>query len=175
MALQAKEPARALIALGSNLGDRARLIGRALRAVRESGCEILRISRLYGTAPVGAADRLFLNGAALIATDRSPWDLLRCLLEIERSLNRTRSAVTINRTIDLDIILWRRPDGTYEQLEERDLILPHPRARQRDFVMVPIAEIAPDWRFPGQAYNLSEEIALLGYRLEGAAIPPPGI
>ena len=135
---------RAWIALGSNLGSRAESLELALAALRnETALSIERVSNWIETLPVGGpADQpRYLNGAAELRTSLSARDLLSLLLRIERDLGRDRSSPERNmpRRIDLDILLY---DDAI--INEPDLIVPHPRMHEREFVLLPLAEIAPD-------------------------------
>jgi 2-amino-4-hydroxy-6-hydroxymethyldihydropteridine diphosphokinase len=134
--------ARALVALGSNLGDRRRTIERALEEVcRLPGTCVVASSSLHETDPVGGPpdQGAFLNAAAEVETRLSPRELLDGLLAIERTLGRVRTERNGPRTIDLDLILFG--NGV---LDEAGLALPHPRFRERSFVLAPLAEVAPD-------------------------------
>jgi 2-amino-4-hydroxy-6-hydroxymethyldihydropteridine diphosphokinase len=142
------EPAthRAFIALGANLGDRAATIRAALEALKQTpGIEVLRISSLMENPAVGGPEGSppFLNGAAALATSLQPRELLACLLEIERRLGRERHRKWAPRTIDLDLLL-------YDDLVLRsdELTIPHPLMHERDFVLLPLAEIAADVLHP---------------------------
>ncbi|MCK5392485.1 MAG: 2-amino-4-hydroxy-6-hydroxymethyldihydropteridine diphosphokinase [Deltaproteobacteria bacterium] len=131
---------RVFIGIGSNLGD---AIGNCKMALDEIGnfAEIVRISSLYETEPVGNEDQPnFINCAAEIRTDISPHELLTHLNRIEEKLGRVRGEKWGPRTIDLDIIF-------YDDLvmRENNLIIPHPRAHLRRFVLEPICEIDPDF------------------------------
>lgn len=131
----------AYIALGANLGDRAATMREALaRLSSTEGVHVTAASSLYDTAPVGPPNQpRYLNAVVEVATTLSPQDLLRTLLEIERDLGRERSgAQWAARTIDLDIILFADVVAT-----SAELAVPHPRFRERAFVLVPLAEIAP--------------------------------
>jgi 2-amino-4-hydroxy-6-hydroxymethyldihydropteridine diphosphokinase len=131
------------IALGSNLGDRERLLREAITAL-EPHLQRLRVSTLHETDPVGVGDqRRFLNAAATGHTTLSARDLLHALLDIERQLGRERPYPGAPRTLDLDLILYG--DSI---VNEHDLVVPHPRFRDRRFVLEPLAEIAPDWKDP---------------------------
>ncbi len=155
---------KACIGLGSNLGDRLAM----LRAAREAldgaaRMRVLRASRVYETAPVGPGDQgPYLNAALLIETEWPPRALLGRLLEIERGLGRDRSAAAVRwgpRTIDLDLLL-----AGDLSIEEPGLELPHPRLHERAFVLVPLAEVAPEARHPG-----------LGVRIDELAARAPGL
>jgi len=151
-----------LIALGSNLGSRELTIARAIALIEEQVGKILIVSQLYETEPIGNADQQFLNGA-LVCQSRitSPFAVLATLLAIEKSLGRTRETYWGNRTIDLDIVLWRREDGKYPRIDTPELVLPHPRCTERDFVLVPACEIAGNWQYPESGQCLSGYLSLL--------------
>lgn len=132
---------RAFIALGANLGDREGTIRRALAALGNSlGVEIVRVATLIENDAVGGPKGAppFLNGAAELATTLTPQQLLARLLEVERSLGRERRQRWAPRTIDLDLLLYAD-----EVIQTDDLTLPHPRLHEREFVLTPLAEIAP--------------------------------
>ena len=157
-------PETAYIALGANLGDRRATMREALaRLGRIDGIEIGAVSAAYDTPPVGPPDQpRYLNAAAAVRTTLSPEQLLGALLSVERDLGRDRTGSRWTaRTIDLDLILfgeslrsveWRRsggdPDASHTGCGGERLELPHPRFRERAFVLVPLAEIAPRARDP---------------------------
>ena len=146
---------RAALALGSNLpstfGDLAANLREALHRLRDLG-EVTAISSFYDTAPVGYTDQpRFLNGAALLATDLGPLELLRGLLRIEESMGRRRRADMPPkgpRVIDLDLLLYEDSAGHSLVLNDPDLVLPHPEMHRRGFVLQPLAEIAPEMCHP---------------------------
>ncbi|MFT3868123.1 MAG: 2-amino-4-hydroxy-6-hydroxymethyldihydropteridine diphosphokinase [Nibricoccus sp.] len=131
---------KAYLALGGNLGDRREYLSAAVRALNsEPGLRVEKISSVYETAPVGVVDQPnFYNLVIEIATTLTPHELLAHCLAIEKKLGRVRAERWGPRTIDLDV-LW------YENvaLEDSSLTLPHPRMKERAFVLVPLAEIAP--------------------------------
>ena len=137
-------PTRVAIALGANLGDRRDLLQRAIAALRRQ-LDDVAVSSFHDTAPVGVPlpHPNYLNAALTGLTRLGPGDLLASLLEIERTLGRERPHVNAPRTIDLDLILY----GDV-QLDEPSLTIPHPRFRDRRFVLAPLAEIAPLWVDP---------------------------
>jgi 2-amino-4-hydroxy-6-hydroxymethyldihydropteridine diphosphokinase len=145
-----------VLALGANLGDREYYIGQAIEAIRTSCGPILRRSRLLETAAMGAADRPFLNGALVLQTVLSPPELLTILLQIEKSLGRTREVRWGNRTIDLDIVLWKDADGRFRSVKTPTLTIPHPAMQERLFVLEPVAEVAADWRHEGLQKSVGE-------------------
>lgn len=147
---------RVLIAIGSNLGDRSHWVNRALHLMQFMSGNLHAVSRFYETAPIGAADRKFLNGACILETSHEPIELLRSLLRVESLLGRDRKMHWGNRTIDLDIILWQNADGQYLEMNSQFLKIPHPEALNRDFVMKPAAEIAGDWIFPNTKTTLED-------------------
>jgi len=131
---------RAYVGIGANLGARLRNCATALRLLSSHpSIEVLRCSGLYETEPVGVQTaNWFLNAVAEISTDLGPRDLLRALLETERTLGRDRSAGP-DRIVDLDLLYF---DDTV--LCEDGLEVPHPRLGNRRFVLAPWAELAPD-------------------------------
>ena len=148
---------RVAIALGSNLGDRDGYLRAALAAVQPS-IDRLRISTFHDTAPVGVGPQpTFLNAAAVGETSLSARALLETLLGIERDLGRERPFPGAPRTVDLDLILYG--DAIID--EAPSLIVPHPRFRERRFVLEPLAEIAPDWRDPVTGQTVEELLRAL--------------
>jgi 2-amino-4-hydroxy-6-hydroxymethyldihydropteridine diphosphokinase len=141
--------ARAFVGLGSNLGDPEELIRSALELVgAEAGIEVVRVSSLRETDPVGYEDQpRFLNGAAELATELPPQELLERLLGIERRLGRVRGEGPRfgPRTIDLDLLLYGQ-----ETVQEPGLTLPHPRLHERRFALEPLAELDPALEVPGR-------------------------
>ena len=134
----------AYLALGSNLGDRAALIDAALAELEAAGVRVCERAPLYETDPVGVGEQpQFLNAAAAGFTRLSARDLLDRLLGIERDRGRERPHEGAPRTLDLDLILY----GS-EVIDEPGLRVPHPRFRNRRFVLEPLAEIAGDWVDP---------------------------
>lgn len=128
---------RALLGLGSNLGDRSAHLRRAVAAL---GPELLATSTVYETDPVGGPEQgPYLNLVALLRTDRSAPALLDRARELEAAAGRVRDVRWGPRTLDVDV-LW--VEG--EEVDRPDLVVPHPRMRERAFVMVPLAEVAPD-------------------------------
>jgi 2-amino-4-hydroxy-6-hydroxymethyldihydropteridine diphosphokinase len=127
------------LSLGSNIGDRAANIGRALEGLRTRGVRIKRESSLYETEPVEFREQdWFLNSAAEAETDLSPMELMDAILAVERGLGRERRIPKGPRLIDIDILLYS--DKVIRALH---LEIPHPRMTARRFVLVPLAEIAP--------------------------------
>jgi 2-amino-4-hydroxy-6-hydroxymethyldihydropteridine diphosphokinase len=144
------------IALGSNLDDRRAHLDHAVTALR-TGMERLRVSRYHETAPVGVAPQPpFLNAAAVGAWDAGARDLLEWLLAIEQSRGRDRPHAGAPRTLDLDLILFGDLVG-----EEPGLRVPHPRFRDRWFVLAPLAEIAPELVDPETGLTVEALLARL--------------
>jgi len=136
----------AFIGLGSNLGDPAAQIRRAMQALAAMPeTRLVRYSSLYRNPPAGYLDQPeFVNAVARIETRLAPRDLLEQLLAIERAHGRVRSVPNGPRTLDLDILLYGE-----RTVREPGLTIPHPRMLERAFVLVPLAEIAPDAVVPG--------------------------
>ena len=151
-------PTRVAIALGSNLGDRRAAIQFAVDrlAPHLSG---LTLSDLIETEPEGEgleSQPLYLNAAIVGETTLTAPELLGQLLEIERVYGRTRPHRNAPRTLDLDLILFGQ-----ERFAQPDLEVPHPRFRERFFVLGPLAEIAPDMRDPVTGSKVSELLRAL--------------
>ena len=145
------------MALGSNLDDPPAQIRSALRELaRLPDTSLVRASSFYRNPPAGGLDQPeYVNAVAQIETAIGPRALLDRLLEIERAHGRTRDYPNAPRTLDLDIVLYGE-----RIVREPGLVIPHPRMLQRAFVLVPLAEIAPDARVPdrGRAADLATEV-----------------
>lgn len=149
---------RVAVALGSNLGHREGYLRSAIEALSRS-LERLRVSTFHDTAPVGVGPQpTFLNAAAVGETSLSARALLETLLAVERDLGRERPFPGAPRTLDLDLILY---DAAIID-EGPTLIVPHPRFRERRFVLEPLSEIAPDWRDPVTGQTIQELLRLMG-------------
>jgi len=128
----------ATIALGANLGDRkATLLAGVSRLKEHAEIFDVRVSPFYRTKPIDAHGPDFCNAAALLETTLGADELLQHLLEIEQQLGRTRSVRNAPRTIDLDLITY-----DHQTVSSAALTLPHPRAHERAFVLIPLCEIA---------------------------------
>ncbi len=134
----------AYLALGSNLGDRMGFIHQALYELKEQGINILKVSTIIETNPVGGPEQSkYLNAVIKIKTDLLPEELLFIINTIEKKLGRLRVIVNGPRKIDIDILLV---DDI--KLVSRKLIIPHPRMLERAFVIEPLKEIEPTLSFP---------------------------
>ncbi len=143
---------RVAIALGSNLGDRRAHLDFAVSRLQTLLAGLI-VSRYYDTAPVGLSgpQPLFLNAAAVGVTSLDARALLDTLLAVERERGRTRHTAHAARTLDLDLVLFG--DSV---IDEPGLVVPHPRFRERRFVLEPLAEIAPDLPDPVTGLPVAE-------------------
>ncbi|HQR07189.1 MAG TPA: 2-amino-4-hydroxy-6-hydroxymethyldihydropteridine diphosphokinase [Gemmatales bacterium] len=155
-------PTLAYIALGSNLGDRAGYLTRAIERLRqEPGIVVKSVSTHWETTPVGgpAGQGAYLNAAACLETELSPQALLKLLLLVEAEQERLRTDRFGPRTLDLDILLY----GDLIVREEQ-LTIPHPRMHERGFMLGPLAEIAPQAVHPVFHRTIAQLLSELGHR-----------
>ena len=151
-----REPVTAYLGLGSNLGNREENIGHAL-AMLAGEVSLEAVSSIYETEPVGYREQpLFLNLVCRLVTALCPGELLELAKEIEVGMGRVASFVNAPRPIDIDILVYGNVI-----METQELTIPHPRLKDRAFVLVPLAEIAPDLVIPGldiTVAQLSEDV-----------------
>jgi 2-amino-4-hydroxy-6-hydroxymethyldihydropteridine diphosphokinase len=152
-------PSSYVIALGSNRRGRNGAPADQVRAALTAIGQVVAVSPLIATAPIGPSSRRFVNAAALIDSDESPPDLLGRLKSIEVDFGRRPGQRWGEREIDLDIILWS--GGTWS--EDR-LTIPHPAFRERRFVLEPLAGVVPDWRDPLTGLTMRQLVARLTRR-----------
>lgn len=135
-----------LIGLGGNIGDPLEAMRSALRALDENpNCKVLRVSSVWKTPPWGVTDQPdFLNASAAISTTLEPRAFLELCLYIEKNLKRIRDQRWGPRSIDMDVLFFGD-----RIISEEGLTVPHPRIADRAFVLVPLAEIAPDAKIAG--------------------------
>ncbi len=137
------------------MGDRAAMLRRAIEALNSAGVEVVRTSSVYETEPMEKRDQnWFLNLAVECRTELFPLQLLRRLKKIESALGRKRTVAKGPRSIDIDIILYGNAVVTIEVLE-----IPHPRFRERRFVLAPLAELAPELRDPVTKSTIADLLA----------------
>ncbi|NES81339.1 MAG: 2-amino-4-hydroxy-6-hydroxymethyldihydropteridine diphosphokinase [Moorea sp. SIO2B7] len=145
------------IALGSNLGNSHATLEYAIKTLDQiPAIKIKLCSSWYKTAPIGPPQPDYINGCALLEVKLSPQELLETLLRVEQKFGRVRRKRWEARTLDLDLLLF---DDLI--LETPELKIPHPRMIQRAFVLVPLAEIAPDWVEPVSRLTISELVQKL--------------
>jgi len=158
-----------LIALGANLphpeyGDARRTLEAALARLEELGIRVVSRSRWFRSAPVPPSDQpWFVNAVACVETDLSPGELMATLHAVEEEFGRQRRARNEARRIDLDLLAYhdRVSEGGRGDRQEADPVLPHPRMGERAFVLLPLADVAPDWRHPVTGASLGELIRAL--------------
>lgn len=146
----------AYVSLGSNLGERLENLKHALEMLeREAGITVQAVSAVYETTPVGGPEQgPFLNACAVLATDLSPTQLLLRMLESENVMGRIRKERWGPRIIDLDLLIFSGVTMNTPLLE-----LPHPRLTERDFVLIPLADIVPDLLIPTKGRTVREILA----------------
>lgn len=158
----------AWIGLGSNLGDRAEMLTRALEHLAKAGVRPLRCSHLYETHAEGSTDEPdYLNAVVQAETDRGPRELLGVMAAIETELGRPPAPREGPRLIDLDLLALG--DAV---VDEPDLVVPHPRLRGRGFVLVPLCELDPGWTHPVTGETAGALLASL--QAEPGSIRPSG-
>lgn len=136
-----------IISLGSNLGDKGKNIKIALEALNLiPETKVIAISKMYETKPLGVPNKQdnYMNCCAKISTNLRPQIFMGCLLGIEAAMGRKRIHRFCERIIDLDMIFYEDM-----QIDEKNLVVPHPRAMSRAFVLVPLSDICPDMKFKG--------------------------
>ncbi|MBO5168044.1 MAG: 2-amino-4-hydroxy-6-hydroxymethyldihydropteridine diphosphokinase [Phascolarctobacterium sp.] len=146
---------RAYVALGSNLGDREENLRTAFKHLQENGVDVIKTSTFIETEPYGVTDQPgFVNAVCQVETELAPLELLRLFLSIEQEMGRVRLRRWGERNIDLDLLLYE--DAV---LESEELTLPHPDMQNRDFVLIPFAEIAGEVVHPviGKTIKLLKE------------------
>ena len=128
----------AYVALGSNLGDREENLRISLKHLEANGVKVVKVSTFIETEPYGVTDQPgFVNAVCQVETELAPLELLRLLLSIEQEMGRVRLRRWGERNIDLDLLLYEDACVVSEELT-----LPHPDMQNRDFVLLPFAEIA---------------------------------
>ncbi|HEX7319105.1 MAG TPA: 2-amino-4-hydroxy-6-hydroxymethyldihydropteridine diphosphokinase [bacterium] len=146
------------ILLGTNEGDLKKNLQTALKHLQEKMITIQKKSRIYMTKPWGNTDQPdFLNMVIEASSERSPAKLLQCLKSIERDMGRRKNAFWGPRVIDLDILFYGR-----RVVNQKDLIIPHKEFFHRSFALIPMAEIAADFRPPRRIKTIKEYARELG-------------
>lgn len=148
---------KVFIGLGANLGEREACLTTALGALKDLAVpHSWQVSSFYETVPVGGAGPDYLNAVCLFDTELSAKALHQVLMKMETEAGRVRMTPNAPRVLDLDLLFY----GS-QIISNADLIVPHPRLQSRAFVLVPLAEIAPDWKHPELKKNIREMLSLL--------------
>lgn len=154
---------RILVGIGANLasarcGAPRDTVEAALAALPRAGIAITARSRWFESAPVPLSDQpWYVNGVAAVASRLSPRALLDRLHAIEAEFGRVRVERNEARVLDLDLLAY----GALVEAEEGGLVLPHPRLAERAFVLLPLADVAPDWRHPVTGLAIPDMLANL--------------
>ena len=150
----------AYVALGSNLGNKKENLLRAIELLKNHGVNILAVSSFLVTKPYGVTDQSdFLNGAIKLEYNKSPEELLEVLLAVEQEMGRVRLRHWGERIIDLDLLLFEQ-----EVINSKKLVLPHKDMENREFVLAPLAEIAPQIVPPNGSETIMELLTNLRKR-----------
>jgi 2-amino-4-hydroxy-6-hydroxymethyldihydropteridine diphosphokinase len=159
------DAANAFVGIGSNLGDRLAILRAAVSELDGlARTHVVATSGIYearALVPVdGAAQPDYLNAAVQLATERDPFELLAELLAIEQRHGRVRTARWTARTLDMDLLAYVPLAGSQSiEVDANGLVLPHPRAGDRDFVLAPLAELAPSIEIAGR--SVAQRLAAL--------------
>ena len=142
----------AYISIGSNLGDREENCRQAIKLIEKNGIAVRKQSRMHETEPWGIKDQpKFINMAIEVETDKEPEELLRVLKEIEKEIGRKETTKWGPRVIDLDILFY---DDLI--LKIPGIEIPHPLLHEREFILKPLSEIAPDKKHPVTGKTVKE-------------------
>jgi 2-amino-4-hydroxy-6-hydroxymethyldihydropteridine diphosphokinase len=153
--MESGTPTTVYLSLGSNLGDRERNLHEAVTALAGKGVCVVRNSSIYETEPVDFLDQpWFLNCVVEAETTLTPLELLNVLRDLESGMGRKREFAKGPRLLDIDILLYGQ-----ETIDATELQVPHPRMAERRFVLVPLAELAPDLRYPAWNATAKELLA----------------
>jgi 2-amino-4-hydroxy-6-hydroxymethyldihydropteridine diphosphokinase len=166
--MPAKPRVGAFVGLGANLGDPEAQVRRAIAALGDlPGTRLVAASSLYRSAPVGVGEQPdFINAVAKIETTLGARALLDELLTAEARFGRERPSPGAPRTLDLDLLLYGE-----RVIEEPGLVVPHPRMHERAFVLLPLAEIAPDVAIPGKGRLRTLLAACRGQKIQKIGAP----
>ena len=145
------------LSLGSNIGDREQNLRKAIRGLAEANLRVTRVSSFYETEPVDLREQpWFLNCVVQGETKVPALDLLRALRGIESRMGSEKLVPKGPRLIDIDILLYG-----HATVDQPELQVPHPRMLHRKFVLVPLAEIAPNWKHPSWAGTAKQIVSNL--------------
>lgn len=138
--------------LGGNLGNRLQTLKKALYLLSDEVGEIVQYSSVYETEPWGKYDQpIFLNQTACLKTERAPQEIMVTIRNIEQTLKRQRFEKWGSRTIDIDILFYGK-----QIINDEDLTIPHPALHERNFTLVPLKEMIPDFKHPVMNKSVSQ-------------------
>ncbi len=151
---------KVFIGLGSNLGDKRKNIEQTIKLIENRIGHVVATSDFIITKPMGfKSDNMFVNAVIVIDTTESPYKVLQLTQEVERDLGRLHKStggIYHDRIIDVDILLY---DDII--LSTHELTIPHPKMKERQFVLLPLSQISPDLIIPGETLTITEMLCRL--------------
>ena len=160
--------AEVFILVGGNVGDKPKILGQVRKLIRERAGIITRSSSVYATESWGFKSELFWNQVIVIETKLNPFEMLACSQGIEHEMGRIRKPIINNesttyqeRTIDIDLLFYNDLI-----IDTKELTIPHPKIGERRFVLVPLAELAPDKCHPVKGKRIQELLSLCSDQLK---------
>lgn len=151
----------AVIGLGSNLGDRLTNLQKGITGLTSSGT-VVAVSSVFETKPVGPDQPSYLNAVVVVETDLSPQLLMDLCLSVEASAGRERTLRWGPRTLDMDVL-----DVAGTSSSDPYVVIPHPLSHERGFVLVPWAQVRPDWIHPATGTSVSSLASMIDVAAEG--------
>lgn len=152
----------AVIGLGSNLGDRLAHLQKGITGLARSGCDVVALSSVFETKPVGPSQPSYLNAVVVVETSLSPRELMTVCLDIEQESGRERLEKWGPRTLDMDVL-----DIAGVTSSDSYVVVPHPLSHERGFVLVPWAQVRPEWVHPAVGRTIASLAAEVDVAADG--------